>query len=208
LQEAGTRKQRSAVFLLILLSHCLIIESLLRKGKESALIKTAVSPPLLVYFLSPAPSLVGDAPKPDNSRKVVRKNRIFDTKPSAGLVPAAPSIAAAPAVPPIDWQAELELVSRNSDSEANTSNAYRDLSRSMSPAQLDWLRDHQMQPASPGIVWKEPRVEISKNGLPIVHINDHCVLVPIFLIPMVFCGIGHIEPNGDLFKHMHEPSPP
>jgi len=25
---------------------------------------------------------------------------------------------------------------------------------------------------------------------------------------LVFCHIGHIEANGDLFKHMHDPAAP
>jgi hypothetical protein len=41
--------------------------------------------------------------------------------------------------------------------------------------------------------------------MPIVWINDHCVLV-MFIIPL--CNFGHDGPNGDLFKHMRDPKPP
>jgi hypothetical protein len=35
----------------------------------------------------------------------------------------------------------------------------------------------------------------------LIWINDHCVLFTL----MVFCGIGKIEVNGELFKHMRDP---
>jgi hypothetical protein len=59
-----------------------------------------------------------------------------------------------------------------------------------------------VQPAPPGIEWHHPRFEFDRStGLPIFWINDHCVLVTV----MVFCGIGHIEPNSHLFDHMRDP---
>ena len=42
--------------------------------------------------------------------------------------------------------------------------------------------------------------EFERPGLPILWIYDHCVLVML----MVFCRVGHIEANGDLFKHMRD----
>lgn len=75
---------------------------------------------------------------------------------------------------------------------------YRDLS-ALSPEQLDWIKRNRMEPAPPGIAWTHPRVQFDKNsGLPMIWINDRCVLV----VLIVFCGIGRIEHNGDLFKHM------
>jgi hypothetical protein len=53
--------------------------------------------------------------------------------------------------------------------------------------------------------WRMPRVEVDKDTLlPIIHINDHCVLVLLF----VFCGIGHIQPNAHLLDHLHDPVAP
>jgi len=59
-----------------------------------------------------------------------------------------------------------------------------------------------MAPMPPGIEWRHPRFEFDRNsGLPVLWINDHCVLVTL----IVFCGIGKIEANGDLFKHLRDP---
>jgi hypothetical protein len=57
-----------------------------------------------------------------------------------------------------------------------------------------------LEPAAPGIPWQRPRVEITPGGLPVIWINERCVLV----IVMVFCGIGHIEADGGLFNHMRD----
>jgi hypothetical protein len=209
LEETATRKRRSAVFLLILLSHGLFIEALIRKGREIRLTRPALSEALLVYLLPQKVPLIGNAPKRESPLKVPQAGSVLKRETSRGLaptVPIAPLIETPPAAPQIDWQGESELAANNRASEAEKDNAYRDLSKSMSPAQLDWLKRNHMQPANPGITWKRPRVD-TKDGLPVVHINDHCVLLPLLLIPMVFCGIGHIEPNGDLFKRMHDPPP-
>jgi len=58
---------------------------------------------------------------------------------------------------------------------------------------------------TPGIAWTHPRFEFDRStGLPVLWINDHCVMITL----LVFCGIGHIEANGDLFKHMRDPHAP
>jgi hypothetical protein len=64
-----------------------------------------------------------------------------------------------------------------------------------------------MEPVPPGIPWAHPRVEYTEGGLPIIWVNDHCVVVPMMMF-LMFCKVGHIEANGDLFKHMQEPREP
>ncbi len=210
LEETGTRKRKSAVFLLILLSHGLFIETLIRKGRELKLTRPELSEPLLVYLLPQKVPPVSDAPKPEIPLKVPQEGSVLNRETSPGLAPTnptAPLLETPPAAPQIDWQGESELATKNRESEAEKDTSYRDLSKSMSPAQLDWLKRNHMEPASPGITWKRRRAEVTKDGLPVVQLNDHCVLLPILLIPMVFCSIGLIEPNGDLFKHMRDPPP-
>lgn len=85
-------------------------------------------------------------------------------------------------------------------------NGYRNLA-ALSPEQLKWVRQNHLEPATPGFTWKYRRVEITEGGFPIIHINDQCVAIP-FLLMMVFCKIGHIEPQGDLFEHMRDPHSP
>lgn len=79
--------------------------------------------------------------------------------------------------------------------------SYRDLS-ALSVEQLSWIKRNHMELAAPGIKWHHRRVEFDPDsGLPIVWLGDHCVLITVF----VFCRIGHIESNGDLFKRMRDP---
>jgi hypothetical protein len=114
------------------------------------------------------------------------------------------AIPGAPYPPKIDWDKEADLAIQNAIANASKESRYRDLS-SLSPEQLRWVRENHMQPAVPGIPWQYRRVEITPGGFPIIHINDHCVAVP-FLMMMVFCKIGRIEPNGGLFEHVRDMS--
>jgi hypothetical protein len=104
------------------------------------------------------------------------------------------------ASPKIDWDHEAELAARSQLTDAGKERDYRNLG-GLSDAQLKWVRDNHMVPMAPGIVWAHPRVEVDKATLlPIIHINDHCVLVLVF----VFCGVGHIQPDSHLLDHMHD----
>lgn len=133
-----------------------------------------------------------------------RPSRTKSPTPSAATPAPAGSRESpdASASAPIDWEEEARLAARNTIADADKERAYRDLS-SLSPEQLDWMRKNHLEPAAPGIPWKYRRVEVGAGGWPIIHINDHCVVVP-FLMMMVFCSIGHIEPRGDLFDHMRD----
>ena len=197
--------------LLVILVHGLLIEVLIRELKRDRFTKRESAEALLVYFLPRAASPARDLSTAEGSAKASPRSGVF--RRSAPVEPArsasaTPPVEAMPATPTIDWQHELQLSAQNSLADDKKEKSYRDLAKSMSPSQLDWLKQHQTEPASPGLTWKTPRVEVTKDGLPIVHINDHCVLVPLLFVPMVFCSIGHIEPNGELFKHMRDPKPP
>ena len=119
------------------------------------------------------------------------------------LLPA-PAAMPAPAVPRIDWDQEAQRAAKNALSDLGKEGNYRNLA-GLSDEQLKFVRDNHLVPMAPGIVWAHPRIEIDpKTLIPIIHINDHCVLV--LLIP--FCGIGHIKPNDHLFDHMHDQTDP
>lgn len=105
-----------------------------------------------------------------------------------------------------DWEHEAELAAQNGVAAAERDKNYRNLS-GLAPEQLAWIRRNHMEPVPPGIPWRHPRVEYSEGGFPLIWVNDHCVVVPMMML-MMFCQVGHIEANGDLFKHMHDPREP
>jgi hypothetical protein len=209
LRQSETCNRRPWALLLVLLCHSVLIEVMLREGKPVRLAKAASFNALMVFFLpSEAPHPV-DNPHPEIQTRSVRKSNPLPRKTPAEVLPVVPEARSRGIAPAdTDWQHELELTAQNNVMATEKGLAYRDLSKSLSPSQLDWLKQNHMEPSGhPGIKWKEPRVEVTKDGLPIVHLNDHCVLIPLFLIPMVFCSIGHIEPDGDLLKPMRDPRP-
>jgi hypothetical protein len=117
---------------------------------------------------------------------------------------SAPSEVGTP--PKIDWEHESALAARSSVAAAEQEKLYRDLS-GLSPAQRSWISQNHMEPVPPGIKWHHARVEWTPEGLPIFWVNDNCIIVPLMAF-MMFCKIGRIEANGDLFKHMRDPHDP
>jgi hypothetical protein len=200
----ATRDQRPLVFIAVLVWHAVIVLLLTRAARQPISPQNDSYEPLVVMFLH------------DGARAVT--NAVTPRRPdvSPPTVPGAPALKlepvpdgaseAPPEAPPsaIDWEHEAELAARNGVANAEKQRNYRDLS-ALSAEQLSWAKKNHMEPAAPGIQWTHPRFEFdAHSGLPVFWINDHCVLVTL----MVFCAIGHIEANGDLFKHMGDPHDP
>jgi hypothetical protein len=195
-----TRDRRPLVFLAVLVSHAVIVLLLVRAVRQPISPHNDPYEPLVLVFLH------------DGARAIT--NAVTPRRPdvSPPTVPGAPALKLEPVpddategrpeAPPsaIDWEHEAELAARNGVANAEKQRNYRDLS-ALSAEQLSWAKRNHMEPAAPGIPWAHPRVEVQKGGLPVIWINDHCVAVPIMMM-MVFCKIGHIEAEGDLFKHM------
>jgi hypothetical protein len=200
-----TRDQRPLVFLAVLVSHAVIVLLLVRAVRQPISPHNDPYEPLVLVFFH------------DGARAIT--NAVMTRRPevSPPAVPRAPDLRLAPvpddaieappeAPPPpaIDWEHEAELAARNGVAETEKQRKYRDLS-ALSADQLGWAKKNHMEPAGPGIPWTHPRFEFdAHSGLPVFWINDHCVLVTL----MVFCAIGHIEANGNLFKHMGDPHDP
>ncbi len=200
-----TRDRRSLIFLAVLFCHCLIIVALIRTGWAPAMPRPLADNPLFLLLLprSPAsassPSSLG--PRAALPRSTAAHTRV--PKPLRRSMPpiTLPKAPSKPSPAAIDWDHEAALEVDGSRVDADRDRNYRNLA-GLTPERRAWLESHRMELAPPGMHWAHPRVEIV-NGLPIIWINDHCVALPLMML-LVFCSIGHIERNGDLFEHMRE----
>jgi len=197
LSTEEARDWRPLILLAVLLSHAVVVRVIIRTAWQERSLPPAPEPLILTWLHDKTAPVAHGEPSPlaarhpsSSDRSAKRHSIPGNTTP---LPPAAP-------IPPIDWQHEAELATEGSLANCERDQRYRDLS-ALSPAQLNWIKQNRMQPMPPGIEWNHPRVEFDRNsGLPMLWINDHCVLITL----IVFCGVGHIEPNGDLFKHMRD----
>jgi hypothetical protein len=190
-----SRASRPLIFLMVLMSHAVIVLVVIREGRLASSTK-GISEPLLLMLLN------GKAAKnQDASTLLTKASRPHTTKHerlSDQAITVPPEI---PGQPNIDWEHEAELASQNALANTEKESNYRNLS-GLSAAQLNWIQQNHMKPAAPGIEWQHPRFEFDRySGLPVFWLNDRCVLITL----MVFCGIGHVHANGDLFRHMRDP---
>jgi hypothetical protein len=199
LRTKDTLEARPLVFLAVLMLHAVIVLLLIRPARLLTNSRTSDEPLILMLLRSgPPPAAVVAAPRPAPASKARSTKREPAPVPVPGNAITLPPEA--PPQPSVDWQHEAELAAQNAVAGAEREGNFRNLS-SLTPLQLDWIKRNHMEPAPPGIHWKRPRVEVTPGGLPIIWINERCVLV----IVMVFCGIGHIEADGGLFNHMGDP---
>ena len=195
--NTGEMQERPRVFLAVLLSHVLVVFLAIRTSLIPMSAPANAYEPLLLIDLHDRPSPVPESTKRRSPTSKGQKITRRKVPPNATASP--PEL---PRQPAIDWEHEAEMAAQNGVARTEKERTYRDLS-ALSAAQLSWIRHNHMEPAPPGIHWRHPRVEI-QDGFPIIWINDRCVLIPLMMFA-VFCGIGHIEPNGELFKHMRDP---
>jgi hypothetical protein len=179
-----------------------VIAILLTRETWIAFPSRATLEPLTLFFLNANPPAHG------NVTAVPRAlpPRITEIKPaplSDGRIPTPDNYAIStepPPTPPIDWTLEAELAAKDSLAKAEKEKNFRNLA-GLSAGQLEWVRRNHMEPTTSHIEWNHPRFELDRStGLPVLWINDHCVMVTV----MVFCAVGHVETNGNVFKDMRE----
>jgi len=162
----------------------------------------ATTRPLTIAAISQRLQLVFITPPVSPAR--TRRSQRASQQNTAAAPAAQPNTAASSKErsaihPPIDWAGELDRAARDSVP-AEPPREPRDFgfphastARSSKPPEFSWshTRTH--------------RVESIPGGGLLVHVNDNCVLV---LIPLPFfaCAPGKKPANGDLFKHLHDPS--
>lgn len=202
LSTMDTRDWRPQIFLAVLAFHFSLVLLVVRTTRPPISLSMTINEPLSLLLL---PRKDRDTEGASVSRRPAHQLQSASSKSRASKPEALISNpnTVVPDVPQTDWEKEAELATQNAIAKAAKENGYRNLS-ALSPEQLRWVRQNRLEPAPPGIPWTARRVEVTEGGFPIIHINDHCVAIP-FLMMMVFCKIGTIEPKGDLFEHMRDP---
>jgi hypothetical protein len=195
--------KRPLIFLGVLFLHGAVVSPLLRASHVLHSPNRNGNEPLVFLLLHPEAVFNSPAASTASAPAVTapRRKKLAPRAEESNTITAP---AEGPATPTINWEHEAELAAQKQLSAMDKERDYRNLA-GLSAAQLKFVRDNHWVPMAPGIVWAHPRVEIDKKTLiPIIHINDHCVLI--FLFP--FCAIGHIHPNDHLFDPLHDAPAP
>ena len=193
-----TRGARPLILFVVLMSHVAIVVIVIREGRLLLVPKGTHEPLLLMLLRGATPAIQTElTPPAKGSRPLPPKHE--PAPENATTVPPEP-----PPQPTIDWQHEAELATRNFLANAENERNYRDLSR-LSPAQLNWIKQNHLKPAPPGVAWQHPRWEFDRQtGIPVFWINDRCVWVML----MIFCGIGNPKADGGIFNHLRDSDEP
>jgi hypothetical protein len=208
LARTGRDRSRPLVFLVVLLAHGVVAILLIRERSRQPAPAEPPSPLILMYLNTPSPTQERRSAESKPAVSAVQGRKTRDSNQGGKAPDAAAAIQniPMPPAPKIDWAHEASLAVASSVAKAEIEKTYRNLA-GLSQAQLEWLMRNRFEPMPPEFQWDHAhthRIE-SEDGMPIVWINDHCVLV-MFIIPL--CNFGHDEPKGDLFKHMRDPKPP
>jgi hypothetical protein len=197
------RDKKPLVFIGVLILHGSAVLLLLRATHQFHSPINGEVEPLIFLLLHKNETIATTAPPSAAAAPIAtspKRGRLAASVPQSNAITLPPEAAA----PKIDWDREAEWAARNELANTAKERDYRNLG-GLSAAQLKFVRDNHLVPMAPGMVWAQPRVEVDKETLlPIIHINDHCVLILLF----PFCGIGHIHPNSHLLDHLHDPVEP
>jgi hypothetical protein len=166
------------VFLFVVAIHAMAVFLAIRATPIHRLNALTPADEITLLYLPAGPAPAEQRPSPASLPRPTAQQRDHPDK----ATPITPQ--AQQNLPPaqiIDWDKEAELAAEN----AIKPDGYRNLS-GLSPRQLKWIADNHYEPAPPGIDWKRPVLDHTSDGLLIIHIGDHCVLMAgIFL-----CGAG------------------
>lgn len=192
---------RAVVFPAVLLGHAIVIFVVLRVDRERVFIdgERENSALELIRILTP---VIRPAPRPDAHAPAPVPEAPGTAPPE--IVP--PSEAQTqPPPPPVDWAEAAHRAAQNAATDTERRRRYNDFS-GLTPAQRDWIARNEFVPVAPGIAWKPNRVEVTPEGLPLIHVGDHCIVVPMLAF-LMFCKVGHINANSHLFDHFRDPAP-
>ena len=151
MRDDAARNGKPLILLLVLLLHCGLIDVLIRESKLGRVAKTEAAERLLVFFLPrDAPStaavkmtaLTGRRVATTGSRKALDRRTSHPPRQRL-LRPKQHHHPRSIGNTNWSWQRKSGIT------EAEKQKNYRDLSASLSPAQLNWLEQNHMQPAHP-----------------------------------------------------------
>jgi hypothetical protein len=193
-----TRSSRAAVFAAILACHACL---LLWRGSPSLLRELAHDEPLQLMQL-PAPVL-SEIPASASLRGRQRQRHDSAAVPSAAA-PAQGELSATAVQAPakIDWFAEAQLTANRQAAPSIEPHSLDDHSRHGSHEEGLGLREI----SKPKFAWYYAgthRFDTS-GDLPVIRLNDRCVVPIGLMIPLPLCRIGKIPARGDLFDHMRD----
>jgi hypothetical protein len=200
---AGAYRRHAASLSAVLLLHALVFSLALRADRGRRPPKAA-DESLAVWIVRRQEWPREQPPTPPTAR--APRARAPAPSPAPAAAAAPPPEAPSAAGPRIDWERAAVDAARASAATAAAGAGYRDLAGAP-PAVRAWIEGEHMERAPAGIPWRHSRVEFTPEGFPIIHINDHCVSLPMLAF-LVFCKIGHIEADGHLFDSLRAPREP
>jgi hypothetical protein len=146
-------------------------------------VESAQAPPVAARTVRPAAPVtaptVRSAPKPE---------------------PDSSSITPTPAP---DWRAEAGIAANNV---LEAERRKREQPSVLEPHDFSGVTPGSTDTSKPKFGWSHARthrVEAVPGGI-LFNITDRCAIGLLFLVPLVGCRVGHEEPNGHLFEHMHD----
>lgn len=193
-------ERRAITFALVVVAHVLAVLALLTARRFET---TAKNEPFttVVFFIPPTPQA---QPAPNIASSPARAHpppAQYEIPPASGSITLPDEFSTPPAV---DWRSEASRAAtdtlRDNDESARQRAALNQ--RKGTP-----LEETTRVP-TPGITWDvahTKRIEPLEGGGTLIHLNERCVLVVPFPLPI--CKVGKIAVRGDLFDHMNEPPP-
>lgn len=193
-------ERRAIVFALVVAAHALAVLALLTARRFET---TTKDEPFatVVFFIPPTPQaqpVPNSAPSPVRVRPPSAQHEI----PSAPGSITLPDEYSTPSA--IDWRSEASRAAADTLTDNEESARQR--------AALNQRRGTPLEETTrvptPGIAWDvahTKRIQPLEGGGTLIYLNDHCVLVVPFPLPI--CKVGKIAARGDLFDHMNEPPP-
>lgn len=196
------RERRRALTLpVVLFAHVLVFLVVLRADRERPIINSWFRLTELEIIRFPLPRQPPELPSARD--RTHRPLRTRDRVPPPDFLPP-PAVALEPPAP-FDWQGAAARAAQRGVAELERQGASNDFS-GLSIAQRGWIKKNHLEPVAPGIPWGPPRVEVTPEGLPIIHVNEHCIVVPMLAF-LMFCKIGHIGSSAHIFDHMRDVRP-